>query len=77
MHKANNKKISYEKYERKKILLFFVPQQTDINLHEHCKKQQNYIAERCAYFFILKQKQICTYTLENKNERDVCFSIYL
>jgi len=67
MHEANNNNnICYEKYGRKKILLFFVPQQTDIYVHEHCKK--NYIAERCAYFFILKQKQIFTYTLENKNE---------
>jgi hypothetical protein len=51
----------------KKILLFFVPQQTDINLHEHCKKQQNYIAERCAYFFHIEAKtNMYIYTRKQK-----------
>lgn len=44
MHVASNNKILYEKYDRKRkkfFCFFFVPQQTDINVHEHYKKQIN------------------------------------
>jgi hypothetical protein len=51
----------------------FVPQQTDINVHEHCKK--NYIAERCAYFsFSSKNKYL---QIHSKNKINEMFAIYL